>query len=78
MALDPEAYELLKRQKRTDESFSNAVKRLARPRVPLPPSQASGRICPLGERREIDRVYADLHAADRRHADRIRRQWKAK
>lgn len=35
MALEPEAYALLKLAKRPDETFSDAVKRLARPRKPL-------------------------------------------
>ena len=35
IALDREAYELLRRRKRKDESFSDAVKRLARETRPL-------------------------------------------
>ena len=40
VALDAEAYELLKRQKREHESFSDAGKRLACPR--RPPSDFAG------------------------------------
>ena len=35
VALDEEAYDLLRRAKLKDETFSDAVKRLARPRRPL-------------------------------------------
>ena len=35
IALDREAYELLRRRKRKDESFSDAVKRIARQARPL-------------------------------------------
>lgn len=35
IALDREAYELLRRRKRRDESFSDAVKRIARDARPL-------------------------------------------
>lgn len=35
VALDPEAYGLLRGRKRPEETFSDVVKRLARPRRPL-------------------------------------------
>jgi len=35
IALDPETYELLRRQKRQDESFNDLVARLVRKRRPL-------------------------------------------
>lgn len=35
VALDEEAYEMLRREKRPDESFSDVVKRVARKRKPL-------------------------------------------
>jgi len=78
VALDAEAYELLKRQKRVDETFSDAVKRLARPRKPL--SSFAGIWADLSdkERRELDRVYSAVRDADRRRADRILRRWSGK
>ncbi|HKZ99183.1 MAG TPA: antitoxin VapB family protein [Thermoplasmata archaeon] len=35
VALDPEAYDLLRRRKRKGESFSDVVKRIAKPRRPI-------------------------------------------
>ncbi len=35
VALDPEAYRLLQERKRPSETFSDVVKRIARPRRPL-------------------------------------------
>jgi predicted CopG family antitoxin len=58
VALDAEAYELLKRQKRSDETFSDAVKRLARPRVPLTAFAGAWADLSMKERRDLDRVYA--------------------
>jgi len=78
VALDSEAYALLKRQKKADESFSDAVKRLARPRRPLSSFAGMWKDMSPKERRELDRVYSSLHDADRRHAERIRRQWSGK
>ena len=75
VALDTEAYELLKRQKRAEESFSDAVKRLARPRRPITSfggmwSDMSGK-----ERKELDQLYSSLREADRRRVEKIRRLW---
>lgn len=75
VALDTEAYQLLTRRKKPDESFSDTVKRLARPRRPISSfggmwSDMSGK-----EREELDRTYSDVRAADRRRANKIRRMW---
>jgi len=78
VALDSEAYELLKRQKKAGESFSNAFRRLARPRKPLTSFAGMGTDLSRRERRELDRVYAGLHEADRRHSEKIRTQWAGK
>jgi len=78
VALDAEAYELLKRQKKADESFSDAVRRLARPRRPLSSFAGIWKDMSSSERRELDRVYASLHEADRRHTEKIRREWSGK
>jgi len=78
VALDAEAYELLKRQKKADESFSDAVRRLARPRRPLSSFAGIWKDMSSAERRELDRVYASLHEADRRHTEKIRREWSGK
>lgn len=75
VALSSEAYELLSRQKRADESFSDTVKRLARPRRPI--SSFGGMWSDMSEkdRKQIDRAYSDLRAADRRRSDKVRRMW---
>ncbi len=75
VALDADAYELLKRQKRSEESFSDTVKRLAKPRRPI--SDFAGMWSDLSdkERRELDRVYSGIRDADRRRSERIRRLW---
>jgi predicted CopG family antitoxin len=78
VALDADAYELLKRQKRSDETFSDAVKRLARPRVPLTAFAGAWADLSMKERRDLDRVYAAYRDADSRRSDRIRRHWSAK
>jgi len=75
VALDDEAYLLLKRAKRSDESFSDAVKRLARTRRPLSEFAGSWADMTTSERRELDRVYRESRVADQRRSERIRRSW---
>ncbi len=75
VALDTEAYDLLKRQKHPDESFSDAVKRLARPRRPITSFGGMWKDMTPKERRELDRAYSDLREGDRRRAERIRKTW---
>ncbi len=73
VALDREAYELLRTAKRPGESFSAAVKRLARPRLPLskfvgtwsslPPKELQAMRDSLMEGRRASRAKAKkLHA----------------
>ena len=75
VALDSEAYELLKRQKRADESFSDAVKRLARPRRPISDFAGMWGDLSAKERKELDRAYSGIRDADRRRTERIRQMW---
>ncbi len=75
VALDTEAYDLLKRQKRGEESFSDAVKRLARPRRPITSFGGMWKDMTPKERRELDRAYSELRDGDRRRAERIRKTW---
>jgi predicted CopG family antitoxin len=75
VALDEEAYELLKRQKRADESFSDAVKRLARPRRPISSFGGMWSDMTEKERKALDQTYAQLREADRRRSEKIRRMW---
>jgi predicted CopG family antitoxin len=78
VALDTEAYELLKRQKRPDESFSEAVKRLARPRRPIVDFAGMWADLTAKERRELDHAYGGLRDADRRRTEMIRQRWAVK
>ncbi|HXQ94997.1 MAG TPA: antitoxin VapB family protein [Thermoplasmata archaeon] len=75
VALDDEAYELLKRSKQKDETFSDAVKRLARPRRPL--SDFAGRWADMdaAERETLATSYRSSRRADERREERIRRSW---
>lgn len=75
MALDEEAYSLLRRSKKGDESFSDAVKRLARPKRPLADFAGIWGDLTAKERRALDRVYAELREADRRRAELVRKGW---
>ncbi|HEX9339703.1 MAG TPA: antitoxin VapB family protein [Thermoplasmata archaeon] len=75
IALDREAYELLRRRKRKGESLSDAVKRIAREPRPLSDFAGAWRKH-LSERdiREIEEAIARGRAADReRMRKRIRR-----
>jgi predicted CopG family antitoxin len=75
VALDEEAYELLRLQKKPDESFSDAVKRLARPRVPISKFAGMWKDLTPKERKELDGVYRSLREADERRSEKIRRLW---
>ncbi len=75
VALDEEAYDLLKRQKKGEESFSEAVKRLARPRRPITSFAGIWSDMSDAERKSIDKVYASQRKADRRREEKIRKMW---
>jgi predicted CopG family antitoxin len=76
VALDVEAYELLKRQKRAEESFSDAVKRLARPRRPVSDFAGMWSDLTKSERRALAEVYSSQRKADLRREGKIRRLWR--
>jgi predicted CopG family antitoxin len=78
VALDSEAYELLKRQKRSDESFSDTVKRLARPRRPITTFAGMWGDLTEKERKGLDWTYSGIRDADRRRTERIRQMWSGK
>lgn len=73
VALDTEAYELLRRQKRTEESFSDTVKRLARPRRPITYFGGMWRDLSEEERQKLDQAYKALREADQRRMAKISR-----
>ncbi len=63
IALDREAYDLLRRRKRKDESFSDAVKRIARAARPL--SEFAG----VWKKHLSDADFKAIEAAIRRGRD---------
>jgi predicted CopG family antitoxin len=71
VALDDEAYGLLRAQKRAQESFSETVKRLARPRRPVSAFAGMWSDMTPKQKRELDRVHAEMAKADARRASRI-------
>lgn len=75
VALDSEAYDLLSRQKKEGESFSDTVKRLARPRKPISAFGGMWSDMSEKERSELERTYTNLRAADRRRTEKIRDLW---
>ena len=75
VALDTEAYDFLRRQKRPDESFSDAVKRLARPRRPLTSFAGMWADLTAKERKALEEAYTEIRDADRRRSERIRQIW---
>ncbi len=72
VALDDEAYRLLKAQKRGQESFSEAVKRLARPRKSITAFAGIWSDLSDTQQKKLDRVYSEMKAADIRRADQLR------
>lgn len=75
VALDVEAYELLRRQKRSEESFSDTVKRLARPRRPISSFAGIWSDLSAAEVRSLEEAYRALHDAEQRRTERMRRAW---
>jgi predicted CopG family antitoxin len=75
VALDQDTYELLKRLKRPDESFSEAVRRLAHPRRSLMEFAGMWKGLAPKERAALERVYEAGRDADRRRADKLARLW---
>lgn len=75
VALDGEAFAVLKAQKRAGESFSMVVKRLARPWKPLTDVAGGWKDMSAAERKEMDRIYRDISKANRRRDERILAKW---
>lgn len=64
IALDEEAYALLRERKRSSETFSDVVKRVARPRRPLTDFVGVWAGDSAEVSREFDRARADLRKRD--------------
>ena len=71
VALDTEAYDLLKRRKKPGESFSEVVKRLAAPRRPLTDFIGIWKDMPEDEFRQIDAFIRKGRELDRKRMQRL-------
>lgn len=74
IALDPEAYALLKAQRKRDESFSDLVKRHFRPTRHLADFAGAWSDLSTKERSELASDRESGRAADRSRAERVRRR----
>jgi len=74
-ALDSGAYELLKRQRRAAESFSDVVKRLASPRRPISTFAGVWSDMSAKERKMLNQTHSSLREAGRHRVEKIRRLW---
>jgi predicted CopG family antitoxin len=75
VALDQEAYELLRHSRKAGESFSQAVKRLARPRRPLSDFAGIWADMTAKERALLERTNREMNTADRRRSDLLAKLW---
>jgi len=73
IALDREAYDLLRSQKRPGESFSQVVKRLARHRRPLASFAGAWKDLPERTLRGIQAERKRLRALDEQRFERLSR-----
>lgn len=72
IALDPEAYALLKAHRKAQESFSDLVKRHFRPAQRLADFAGAWRDLPPAERKALHREREAGQEADRRRAEQVR------
>jgi predicted CopG family antitoxin len=70
VGLDREAYDRLKAEKRTGESFSDVVKRLTRRRRPLTDFVGLWKELPKEDVRDFDAAFEEVRAAGRADAER--------
>ncbi|MCI4343942.1 MAG: antitoxin VapB family protein [Thermoplasmata archaeon] len=73
VALDREAYDLLRGQKRPGESFSQVVKRLAKNRRPLASFAGAWKDLPERTLREIQNSRKRMRELDEERFDRLMR-----
>jgi predicted CopG family antitoxin len=74
IALDREAYDLLRAQKRSGESFSQVVKRLAASRRPLSSFVGAWKDLPTKTLREIQTERKRLRDLDEQRFERLMRR----
>jgi len=77
VALDGEAYAALRSLKGNGESFSDVVKRLAKPRRSILGFAGAWKELPLEDRKALDRYFAGLKAASKKRARRSQSVWEA-
>jgi predicted CopG family antitoxin len=75
VALDVEAYELLARAKRPGESFSQVVKRVARPRISLTEFAGAWKDVPAEKMAKFERWRKASRVKDLERQKRLLRQW---
>jgi predicted CopG family antitoxin len=75
VALDSEAYSALKSLKRNQESFSQLVKRLAKPKRSILEYAGAWKDVPADEWKELQGFYRKTREADRKRAERIQKMW---
>lgn len=76
VALDSEAYAALRALKRSEESFSDVVKRLARPRTSILDLAGAWRGLPVDERTEMEEHFRRAKEAGRRRSARLSKAWR--
>ncbi len=75
VALDREAYELLRKRKKQGESFSDVVKRLAAPRRPLTDFAGIWKDIPREEFHKIVEAIRKAREMDLERMDRLLKRW---
>lgn len=75
VALDREAYELLRKRKKTGESFSDVVKRMAGPRRPLTDFAGIWKGIPREEFRKITKAIRKARELDLERMERLLKRW---
>jgi predicted CopG family antitoxin len=75
VALDAEAYTALKAMKQRQESFSDVVKRLAKPRRSILEFAGAWKDIPDNDWKILRESYRRTREADRRRAERLQAMW---
>jgi predicted CopG family antitoxin len=75
VALDGEAYAALKAMKRHEESFSDVVKRLAKPRRSILEFAGAWKDIPEDDWKVLRESYRRTRDADRRRVERLQAMW---
>lgn len=71
IAVDREAYEILRTQKRRGESFSDVIKRVAAKRRPLTDFAGLWKTLPKDELKKVEDAIARMRELDRERLERL-------